>query len=62
MDKKYIILIIIMIIIWGSLFWYMINYGESVKKHPCNVCADKMGKDVICYNGFDSITFNSNEK
>jgi hypothetical protein len=43
--------IIVMLIIWFSLlaFWYM--KADEVTKHPCSICAVKMGENVICRTG-----------
>jgi len=31
-------------------FWYIVTYGENLKKNPCSVCAKKIGEDVLCSN------------
>jgi len=56
MDKKWIIIIAILVLIWVSFFCYLIIYGEKVSKDPCSVCAERLGKEVVCNYG----KFNSN--
>lgn len=38
-----------MLIIWGSLFGYLVVYGEAVTKDPCSSCAKRMGSKVTCF-------------
>lgn len=47
-NHKLTAVIIVMIIIWGSLFWYFITYAESIVDNPCSICAARMGDDVHC--------------
>jgi len=49
--KMFLIVAIIIVTIWGSLFYYMIQYGDDVKKDPCSVCAKRMGEKVTCVVG-----------
>lgn len=62
--KKLIIVAVVLIIIWGSLLYYMISYGEEVRNHPCSVCAKNMGEDVLCSSkiGQDFVTFSPNKE
>ena len=55
---KYITIIIILFIIWGSLAFFMIRYAEEIKEDPCSICARRMEGDVICsIKSGDSIIF-----
>jgi len=47
-DKRFWIVIFIVLILWGSLFWFMIKYGESVRRDPCSICAERHGELVVC--------------
>lgn len=51
MDKKWIAIIIILVLIWGSFAWYFVSYGREVRKDPCLVCSERMGKEVVCTTG-----------
>ena len=46
--KKLLIVAITLLIIWGCFFWYLVNYGNEVRDHPCSMCAKKVGADVSC--------------
>jgi len=62
--KVWIILTIILLLIWGSFFYFFINYGEVVRKDPCKVCAERLGKDFICTSigiGSESVIYSSNK-
>lgn len=59
--NKVILVIIILLLIWGMFFGYMVYYGEKLIKHPCQVCANKMGERYYCYSEADQITFVPNE-
>lgn len=48
MNKKTIIIILILLIIWASVFYLFMKYGEELSEHPCQVCSNRMGKKVIC--------------
>ena len=39
---------------------YLIYYIEDFKKHPCQICAEKTGKDITCF-AFDGnlVTFDN---
>jgi len=40
--------VVIVLLMWFTLFWFILNYGNEVKKDPCSVCAEKMKGDIIC--------------
>ena len=48
MNKKFILIIVALIIVWGTTFYLMINYAEELRSHPCSLCAKKIGEDVSC--------------
>lgn len=55
--KMFWIAVILIMIIWGSLFFYIVKYGEDVKRDPCSVCAERIGDKVTCVYGTSTIAF-----
>lgn len=55
--KKIIIVGIFLLILWGSFIWFAINYAGDLRTHPCSICAEKVGEDVVCYAGDTIKTF-----
>jgi len=55
--NKMLIAGVILLIIWLSFLWFLVNYGKELKNHPCNLCAKKIGDDVTCYNLDQHLTF-----
>lgn len=58
--KKFIVLGILLILIWSSFLFLIINYGETLRKHPCQICSEKIGENVVCSNGQYTMTFSEN--
>ena len=48
MNKKFLIAAIVILIIWGSLIYLIINYAHDLRTHPCSLCAKKIGEDFSC--------------
>jgi len=48
MNKKFLIIILVLIVIWGSTFYFISSYAEELRNHPCSLCAKKIGEDVSC--------------
>lgn len=46
-----IIVAVTMLIVWGSLLWFWVSYGEKVSRDPCSVCSEVRGENVICTLG-----------
>lgn len=63
-DKYRVILsLIVIVLIWSSLFFLFWNYGKALTTNPCSICAEKSGKDVVCFAEFsnaESIKFYKN--
>lgn len=58
MDKKLLIIILIVIcLMWLAFAAYLLHYGEAVRKHPCSVCAEKLGEDITCIAGMEKVKF-----
>jgi len=52
-DKnRFIVVVIVMLIIWSSLFTLFWFKGEALMKDPCSICAERVGESVTCYAGF----------
>ena len=64
---RFLVIIIILMIMWAGVMGLFYFKADEVTKHPCEVCAKKMGEDVTCMTsgGFgtipNSITFYANE-
>lgn len=43
-----IVVILVLILIWSSFLIYAINYAETLKNHPCNVCAKQREQNIYC--------------
>lgn len=41
-------IIVFLFVVWIGFFVYFIHYGEELKKHPCSLCAEAVGEDVVC--------------
>ena len=39
---------IALLLIWGSLLWFFVEYAHEVKTDPCTVCSEKHGEQVFC--------------
>ncbi len=50
-NHKFTTAVLVMAVIWGSLFWYFISYGNAISTDPCSVCAEQMGEKVHCTAG-----------
>jgi len=50
MSKTTIVIVVVLflLIVWGTLGWFVIEYGEVLQQHPCSICARKIGGDVVC--------------
>jgi len=46
--KKIILIGLILLIIWGSFFYLLLNYSHELRTHPCSLCAEKIGDDISC--------------
>lgn len=58
--KRFIIVLILIILIWVSFLAYLFYYGEQVRKDPCTVCAESVGKNVNCFVGETGKIFHTN--
>lgn len=55
--KKLLIAGIILLIIWLSFLWLIVSYGKELRNHPCNVCAKKIGQNVVCHSEDSTLIF-----
>jgi len=51
--KRIVLIAVVLLILWGSFLWFAIIYAHELRSHPCNLCAEKVGEEVICttYDG-----------
>jgi hypothetical protein len=47
--KKWIIMGIFLLIIWGSFLLFVWLKTDEITKDPCSVCAKRMGEVYSCY-------------
>lgn len=45
---KWSIVVICLMIIWGSIIALFYLKADEVTRDPCSVCAERMGKKVVC--------------
>lgn len=45
---KWAIIVICLMLIWGSIFLLFYLKADEVTKDPCSICSKRMGKDVLC--------------
>lgn len=63
---KWTIVVICLMLMWFSIVALFYLKSDEVTKHPCNVCAKKLGDDVVCSYAnpktfeFGSIIFSPN--
>jgi hypothetical protein len=50
-NKRFIAVVIILILMWCVLIGFFYLKADEVTKDPCGICAEKMGKEVICTAG-----------
>jgi len=47
-NSRFRIIIIVMLIIWISMFALFYMKADEVTKDPCSVCANRIGEEVTC--------------
>lgn len=47
---KWSIIVICLMLIWGSIVTLFYLKADEVTKNPCSICANKLGKKVTCTN------------
>ena len=45
---------------WLGIMVLFYLKADEVTKHPCSVCAEKIGKNVICTLGYEQMIFYPN--
>jgi len=50
-NLRLVLLFLLILIIWGSIFALLWFKADEVTKNPCAVCAESIGKGVFCYTG-----------
>lgn len=56
-DYRYILLAICLMLIFFTIIGFLYLKADEITKHPCEVCASSIGKNIICTTtGFYPIT------
>lgn len=50
---RLLIISVVMLLIWGSLFYLIWQKGTALATDPCKECANRLGKGVICFESFN---------
>ena len=45
---KFITVAVVLLIIWGSLLIFFLNYATELRADPCAICSEKMGENILC--------------
>lgn len=56
-DNRFKWISVLLLIIFIIFMTFLFVESEAIKHNPCQICAERMGKDVICTIGADSRTF-----
>lgn len=56
-SKKVLIVGVILLVMWLTFLWFIIEYAKDLRSHPCSICAEKIGEEVICSMGTDKMIF-----
>ncbi len=51
------LLLLIIFLIFMAVIWIKADY---ISKNPCSICAEKIGKNVVCYAGIGERIFYEN--
>lgn len=54
-NSRFKLIVIVMIVIWISIFILFFLKADEITKHPCEVCAKSIGEDVVCRAGTHKI-------
>lgn len=47
-SKKFLIIICVLLLMWGSLMVFFYLKADEVTKDPCRICSEYMGEKVTC--------------
>lgn len=50
-DKRFYIIATILMLMWLGLMLFFYLKADEVTKHPCSICAEKIGEEVRCTTG-----------
>lgn len=48
LDKKFLVVVVILVLIWISFFVFFYLKADEVTKDPCSICSKYMGEEVVC--------------
>lgn len=50
-DKyRFLIITGVLVMFWVGIMLFLYLKADEVTKHPCQVCSNKMGEDILCYS------------
>jgi|SRR3990172_5487344 len=47
--NRFMVIVFVMLIIWGSILIFLAIKTEEITKDPCSICSKRLGADIICY-------------
>lgn len=50
-EHRFVVVLIALLIIWGSFLVFLYFYAYEISTDPCSVCAKRMGDDISCIVG-----------
>lgn len=50
-NSRFKLIVIILVLMWLGVMFLLYLKADEVTKDPCQICAKKMGQDVICRVG-----------
>ena len=49
--NMFIVIVLVMLIIWSSLFVFFWQKAEAVLRDPCSICSSRTNEKIICFKG-----------
>lgn len=46
--NRFAVVIAVVLLIWGSMFTFLYLKYDEITKHPCTLCAEKVGNGILC--------------
>lgn len=47
--ERFIVIVVALLIIWFGFMLFLYLKADEVTKNPCQICAKKMGQEIVCY-------------
>lgn len=45
---QFTVVILVLVFVWSTLIIFYFIKADEVTRDPCSICAERMGKDVVC--------------